>query len=160
MFNEWRTTFFFLICGLFTDNGQFTVIHCCQAEFQFVSSVPVEEELEPSLNFLTYTYFQPSSSLPVEWQIPWTTAKDGQLPSPRWSPIIQNIPKRSVVQAKTLAPRLNSQNEDQVKCHGWPATIPRMVTHHPEEGHPQSKIYQKELYNRHGILHLGLTNKI
>ena len=42
------------------------------------------------------------------------------------------------------------------KCHGWSATIPRMVQHHPMDGHPTSKIkiYQNEVYYRHGIWHL------
>ena len=35
-----------------------------------------------------------------------------------------------------------------------------MVNHHPEDGHPPSKIYQKELYYRLEIWHLDLTHKI
>ena len=35
-----------------------------------------------------------------------------------------------------------------MKCDGWSATIPRMVTHHSKDGHPPSKIYQKEEYYR------------
>ena len=35
---------------------------------------------------------------------------------------------------------------------------PRMVNHHPQEGHPPSKIYLKD--NRLGIWHLDLTHKI
>ena len=53
-----------------------------------------------------------------------------------WSPTIQNLPKGSVQQTWNLAPWLNSQNQDQVKYHGWSATIPRMVTHHPLDGYP------------------------
>ena len=39
-----------------------------------------------------------------------------------------------------------------MKCLGWSATIPKMVTYH--------QIYQKELYCRHGIWHLGLLVKL
>ena len=39
-------------------------------------------------------------------------------------------------------------------------TITRMVTHHPEDGHPPSKIFQKEVYYRLGIWHLDSTHKI
>ena len=35
-----------------------------------------------------------------------------------------------------------------------------MVTHHPEEGHPHSKIYQNKLYYRLAIWHLDLAHKI
>ena len=59
------------------------------------------------------------------------SAMDGQPPSPGWSPTIPNLPEGSVLQIWNLAPRLNSQNQDQVKYHGWSAAIPRMVTHHP-----------------------------
>ena len=34
------------------------------------------------------------------------------------------------------------------------------VSHHPKDGHPLSKIYRKEVYNRLGIWHLDLTHKI
>ena len=34
------------------------------------------------------------------------------------------------------------------------------VTHHPKDGHPPSKIYQKDVYTRLGIWHLDLTHKI
>ena len=88
------------------------------------------------------------------------SAMDGQPPSPGWSPTIQNLPERGVLQTWTLAHIHYSQNQDQVKCHGWSATIPRMVTHHPKDGRPPSKINQKELYYRLGIWYLGLTNKI
>ena len=47
-----------------------------------------------------------------------------------------------------------------MRCHGWSATIPRMVTHHPKDGHPPFKIYQKDLYYRLEIWHLDLTHKI
>ena len=72
------------------------------------------------------------------------------------------LPERIVLQAWNLASRLNSQNQDQVKYHGWSATIPRMVTHHPKDGHPPSKIkiYQTEVYYRLGIWHLDLIHKI
>ena len=30
----------------------------------------------------------------------------------------------------------------------WSPTNPRMVTHHPKDGHPPFKIYQKEVYYR------------
>ena len=39
-------------------------------------------------------------------------------------------------------------------CHGWSVTITRVVIHHPKDGHPPSKIHQKELYYRLGIWHL------
>ena len=35
-----------------------------------------------------------------------------------------------------------------------------MVTHHPNDSHPPFKIYQKEVYYRLRIWHLGLTHKI
>ena len=37
-----------------------------------------------------------------------------------------------------------------------------MVTHHPKDGHPPSKIeiYQNEMYYRLGIWHLDLIHKI
>ena len=35
-----------------------------------------------------------------------------------------------------------------------------MVTHHPKDGHPPFKIYQKDLYYRLEIWHLDLTHKI
>ena len=35
-----------------------------------------------------------------------------------------------------------------------------MVTHHPKDGHPPFKIYQKEVYYRLEIWHLDLTHKI
>ena len=35
-----------------------------------------------------------------------------------------------------------------------------MVSHHPKDGHPQSKIYKKVLYYRIGNLHIALTHKI
>ena len=35
-----------------------------------------------------------------------------------------------------------------------------MVTHHPKDGHPPFKIYQKEVYYRLEIWHLALTHKI
>ena len=35
-----------------------------------------------------------------------------------------------------------------------------MVTHHHEDGHPPSEIYQKEFYYRLEIWHLDLTHKI
>ena len=35
-----------------------------------------------------------------------------------------------------------------------------MVTHHPNDSHPPFKIYQKEVYYRLKIWHLGLTHKI
>ena len=38
--------------------------------------------------------------------------------------------------------------------------ISRMVTNHPKDGHPQSKIYQREVYNRLGIWHINITHKI
>ena len=31
---------------------------------------------------------------------------------------------------KSLVSRIDKQNLDQMKCHEWSATIPRMVTHH------------------------------
>ena len=34
-----------------------------------------------------------------------------------------------------------------------------MVTHHPKDGHPPFKIYQKEVYYRLEIWHLALTHK-
>ena len=49
----------------------------------------------------------------------------------------QNLPE-NVLQTWKLATRLNSQNYDQVRCHGWSTTIPRMVTHQPKDGHPPS----------------------
>ena len=95
---------------------------------------------------------------------------DGQSPSPGWSPshpssqgwspTIQNTPKGIVLQTWNLASRINLQNLDQVKCHGWSVTIPRMVTYHPNDSHPPFKIYQKEVYYRLKIWHLGLTHKI
>ena len=42
----------------------------------------------------------------------------------------------------------------------WPATIPGMVTHHPKDGHPPSKIYQKEVFYRLTILHIYITYTI
>ena len=56
-----------------------------------------------------------------------------------------------LLQTWNLEPRHNSQNQDKVKSHGWLDTITRMVTHHPKDGHPPTKIYQKEEYNRLGI---------
>ena len=49
-----------------------------------------------------------------------------------------------------------------MKYNGWSATITRMVTHHPKDGHPPSKIkiYQNEMYYRLGIWHLDLIHKI
>ena len=35
-----------------------------------------------------------------------------------------------------------------------------MVTHHIQDGHQPSKIYQKDVYHRLRIWHLDLTNKI
>ena len=55
---------------------------------------------------------------------------DGHPPSQGWSTPIQNIPERIVLQPWNLVSRIDQQNLDQVKCHGWSATIPRMVTHH------------------------------
>ena len=43
---------------------------------------------------------------------------------------------------------------------GWSATIQRMVTHHPMDGHPPSKIYQKEVCYRLEIWHKDLTQNI
>ena len=45
-------------------------------------------------------------------------------------------------------------------CYGWSATIPIMVTHHPMDGYPPSKIYQKEAYYGLGIWRLDLYHKI
>ena len=47
-----------------------------------------------------------------------------------------------------------------MKCHGWSATILRMVTHHSKDGHPPSKIYPMEEYYRLEIWNLDLTHKI
>ena len=44
-----------------------------------------------------------------------------------------------------------------MKCHGWSANIPSLVTLHPKGGHTLSKIYQKELCYKLEILHLDLT---
>ena len=41
--------------------------------------------------------------------------------------------------------------KDQVKCHGWSTTMPRMVTHHSKDGNLALKIYQKEEYLKFGI---------
>ena len=38
-------------------------------------------------------------------------------------------------------------------CHGWSPTIPRVITHKPENGH------QKEVYYWHEILYLDFTHK-
>ena len=35
-----------------------------------------------------------------------------------------------------------------------------MVTHHPNDSHPPFKIYQKEVYYKLKIWHLGLTQKL
>ena len=87
-------------------------------------------------------------------------SKDGHQPFQGWSPTIQNLPLGSVLQTLNLAHNIDSQNQDQVNCHGWSATIPRMVTHHPKDVRPPSKINQKELYYTLGIWHLYLTHKI
>ena len=76
------------------------------------------------------------------------------------SPKIQNLLEGIVLQTWNLASRLNSPYQDQVKCHGWSATIPSLVTLHPKGGHTLSKIYQKELCYKLEILHLDLTQKI
>ena len=47
-----------------------------------------------------------------------------------------------------------------MKCNGWSATVPKMVTHHPKEGNPPYKFYEKEVYYGLGFWHLDLTHKI
>ena len=39
-------------------------------------------------------------------------------------------PEGIVLQTWNLVSRIDQQNLDQVKGHGWSAIIPRMVTHH------------------------------
>ena len=36
--------------------------------------------------------------------------------------------------------------DDQPPSRGWSSPILRMVSHHPKDGPPPSKIYQKKLY--------------
>ena len=36
----------------------------------------------------------------------------------------------------------------------------RMVTNHPKDGHPPFQIYQREVYYRLGIWHINITHKI
>ena len=71
----------------------------------------------------------------------------------------QNVTEGRVLQTCNLAPRLNSQNKDHVKCHGRSATFPRMLTQHSKEGHPSPKIYQNEVYYSLEW-HLDLTKKL
>ena len=47
--------------------------------------------------------------------------------------------------------------DGQPPSQGWSPTIPRMVTHNSKDGHPPSKIFQKEEYYRLEIWHLDLT---
>ena len=72
----------------------------------------------------------------------------------------QNLPEGNVLQNWNLVTRLNSQNLDQGKWHGWSATIPRMVTDHSKGGHKPSKMYHKEMYYILWIRHIDLTYKI
>ena len=60
--------------------------------------------------------------------------QDGHRPFQGWSPTIQNVPLGSVLQTLNSAHRLDSQNEDQVKCQGWSATIPTQDGHQPSKG--------------------------
>ena len=87
------------------------------------------------------------------------TSVDGHLPSQGWSqpqPKDGHPPEGSVLQTWNLTLSLNSQNYIQMttvmdghlnltklkklilvaNCHGWLATISRMVTHQPMDGHP------------------------
>ena len=81
----------------------------------------------------------------------WNTCKtqNGGQGAQNWrtgSPTIQNLQTGHLLRTWNLAPRLNSQNQDQVTTAvdgqptfpGWSPTIFGMVTHHPKDDHLQS----------------------
>ena len=62
---------------------------------------------------------------------------DGQIQSLGWSPTIQRMvtnQKEVYLEFDTVTELAKLTSGDN--CHGWSATIPRMVAHHPKDGHP------------------------
>ena len=88
---------------------------------------------------------------------------NGQPPSPGWSPTSQNYQKELYYRLGILHLDFNYKIKTWWpgdNCHGWSVTIIRMITQHPKNGHPPSKIYHKEVYYSLWIWHVDLTHKI
>ena len=65
---------------------------------------------------------------------------DGQIQSLGWSPTIQRMvtnQKEVYLEFDTVTELAKLTSGDN--CHGWSATIPRMVAHHPKDGHPPER---------------------